>query len=473
MARRLNRRDVVKGIGAGSLIALAGCGGDGSGGGGGGGDGSDGSDGGDGDGGSDGGDGEDGGSTDGGGGGGGPILIGTNYPLSGGLALFGQDATRGVELAVEQINSDGGIGGRQIELSKKDATDSDAGVSNVESLATSEEVDVIVGSFSSSIAKASAQAAARYDQLYWETTGFSPEISEPGYQHLYHCNTRTTQYGERGGEIIDTVIAPQLDKSTDELRIGVMYENGVFGTATNDIVQQQASDYGYNVVESIGYPPFQTNDLSSSIERLKQANIDVVYHSGYNPDTNLLWQQAADLDLYVPAVVGNGTAYVVQSFVEAVGQQTALGIVNVDQPHYNVNPDFAPGMETILTSYREKYGETPVTQLPATAYSCMQMFAQVAAEADSFDLGAFEEAALSVSEPIGTMANGWGLEFDGESHRNQNVTVAGTQWQSDEFTQDIYHPEERSDTLDTYGVYPDDAGVEYTEINNIPRPDYT
>jgi len=458
MVDRINRRKIVKGLGAGALIGLSGCSGDG-------GDGSDGSDGGS--------DGEDGGTTDGGDGDSGTIKIGTNYPLSGGLALNGQDATRGVELAVEQINDNGGMDGREIELFKKDATDSDAGVSNVESLATSEEVDIIVGSFSSSIAKASAQAAARYDQLYWETTGFSPEISEPGFQHLYHCNTRTTQYGQRGGEIIDTVVAPELDKSTGDLRIGIMYENGVFGTATDQIVQEQAGDYGYNVVESIGYPPFQTSDLSSSIERMKQADIDILYHSGYNPDTNLLWQQAADLDLYVPAVVGNGTAYVVQSFVEAVGQQTALGIINVDQPHYNVNPDFAPGMENILTAYRDRYGENPVTQLPATAFSCMQMLQQVVSEADSFALDAFEEAALSVSEPLGTMANGWGLEFDEELHRNQNVSVAGTQWKPDEFTDDLYHPEENPDRLDPYGVYPDDAAVEYTSIANIPRPDYT
>jgi len=437
MAHRLPRRRVVKSIGAGVLAGLGGCLGN--------------------NGGSD---------SD-------TIKIGTNYPLSGGLALFGQDATRGVELMVSRINDNGGIGGNEIELVKKDAQDADAGVSNVESLATSDNVDAIFGSFSSSIAKASAQAAARHDVIYWETTGFSPEISEPGYQHLYHTNTRTTQYGEEGGRIIDNIIAPQLDKPTSDLRIGVMYENGVFGTATKDLVEEKAEEYGYNVVEKIGYPPSETNDLASSIENLKQADIDVLYHSGYNADTNLLWQQAADLDLYVPAVVGNGTAYVVDSFVEAVGQQTALGVVNVDQPHYNVNSDFAPEIDQILSSFQDEYGENPVTQLPATTYSATQMFQQVAEEADSLGLDDFEEAALSIDESQGTMANGWGLKFDEETHRNQNVTVEGTQWQFDEFTEDIYHPEENPDTLDVYGVYPDDAAVDYTEIKNIPRPEYT
>jgi len=437
MAHRLPRRTVVKGIGSGALVGLGGCLGN-----------SGGSD-------------------------GDTIKIGTNFPLSGDLALNGQDATRGVELMVNRLNENGGINDREIELIKTDAQDSDAGVSNVESLATSDEVDVIVGSFSSSIAQASAQAAARYDVIYWETTAFSPEVSEPGYQHLYHTNTRTTQYGEEGGRIIDSVISPELEKSTSELRMGVLFENGVFGTATKNKVEEEASEYGYNVVETIGYPAFETNDHSSSVENLKQADIDVLYHSGYNADTNLFWQQAADLDLYVPAVVGNGTAYMVDSYVEAVGQQTALGIINVDQPHYNVNPEFAPGMEQILEEYRNEYDENPATQLPATTYSSMQMLQAVIEEADSFNLDDFEEAALSFDEPQGTMANGWGLSFDEETHRNQNVTVAGTQWQPDEFTEDLYHPEENPNTLDIYGVYPEQAAVDYTEIQDIPRPDYT
>jgi branched-chain amino acid transport system substrate-binding protein len=147
--------------------------------------------------------------------------------------------------------------------------------------------------------------------------------------------------------------------------------------------------------------------------------------------------------------------------------------VNVDQPHYNVNPDFAPGMEQVLTSFRDKYGENPVTQLPATTYSCTQMFQQVASEADSFELDAFEEAALSVSESTGAFANGWGLKFSEDTHRNQNVTVVGTQWQHDEFTDDLFHPEKRPDKLDVYGVYPENAKVDYTELKNIPRPKYT
>lgn len=443
------RRQLLKALGVGGTIGLAGClGGDG--------------DGGDGD-----GDGDGDGGTDE------PIRIGTNYPMSGGLALMGTEAMRGVELWANQTNANGGINGREVELIKMDAPDADSGVSNVEALATSEDADIIVGSFSSSIAQASSEAAGRYDIVYWETTGFAPSISEPGYDHVFHTNARTTNYGAEGISVIENIVSPELDVAVGDMDIAIMYEDGEFGSATRDEMRANESDVGYTIVEEIGYPAFQTDDMSSAIERLKQAEPDVLYHSGYDPDTYLLWQQAQELDFYVPAVVGNGTAYVLQGFVEAVGEQTAIGIINMDQPHYNTHPDFAPGVADILAAYRDEYGENPTSQLPNTTFSVMQIFAEAAANAASFSPADMEEAVLSLDMPFGSLPNGWGASFDEEHHRNQRVRVAGTQWQPDEYTDDIFHPDRSDGTLDVYTLHPEDGKLSFVEPQNIPRPDYT
>ncbi|WP_318568018.1 ABC transporter substrate-binding protein [Salinigranum marinum] len=467
MTNTINRRRVLQTIGAGGVAGLAGCAG---------GDGGDGgsSDGGSSDGGSsDGGSDESTGTATGSTGGEGPITLGLNFPLSGGLALSGTESARGVELAVQTINANGGVNGREFEIIKRDAQNSDAGVSNVQAFATSDDVDVIIGSFSSSIAKASSEAAARYDKVYWETTGFAPSISEPGYQNVFHSNARTTTYGQLAGRLLDNVIAPALEKPTEDLSLVILYENGEFGSATRDEVNAQQEEYGYEVAEEIGYPAFETSDLSSAIERFKQAEPDVVYHSGYNADTNLFWQQAADLDFYVPACLGNGTAYVLGSFVDAVGSTTAEGIINSSQPHYNLNESYAPGVADILSQYTDEYGETPISQLPNTTYSCMEILAEVARDTASFSPADVESAVLDLDIPFGELANGFGASYDEEYHRNERVRVAGMQWQPDTFTEDTHHPEQSDGTLDVYGVYPDEAKVGYTETTSIPRPDYT
>ena len=48
------------------------------------------------------------------------IKIGANFELSGTVASYGESNLKGVELAVEEINANGGIDGKQIELIKID-----------------------------------------------------------------------------------------------------------------------------------------------------------------------------------------------------------------------------------------------------------------------------------------------------------------------------------------------------------------
>lgn len=409
----------------------------------------------------------------GGGGRGDEILIGTNYPITGGLAEAGQESRAGVELFVEEVNANGGIDGREVELVHKDAPSADAGVSNVEELATEDNVDAITGSFSSSIAAASTQASTRYDVVYWETNGFAPSISEPGYQNVFHPNARTTNYGQEGGAIMENHVAPALGTDVSELTVALLWEDGEFGAATRDEMEGFADELGYEIVASRGYPPFEINDFSAEIEVLRNAEPDVLYHSGYDNDTQLFWNQATDLGLYIPAVVGNGTAYVNTAFRDAVAGQTIVGIINVDQPHFNANRDWSPGVEQILELYRDRFGETPNTQLMNTSYSVLEIFAEAAANAASFEPDDFQAAVLDIDWELGTLANGWGARFDAEHNRNHELVVQGTQWQPDTYTDDVLQPEQDDGTLEVYAVYPDASRLPSIEIRDIPRPDYT
>lgn len=402
-----------------------------------------------------------------------PIVIGTNYPLTGGLAEAGIDARAGVELFVNEINQQGGIDGRQVELVHKDAPNASAGVTNVEELATEDDVDAIVGSYSSSISAASTEASTRYDVIYWETNAFSPTISEPGYQNVYHPNARTTNYGEEGGAIMENIVAPGLDEDIADLDVAVLWENGAFGSSTSEEMDGYSDSLGFNIVESISYAAFEITDFSSEIEQLRAVEPDVLYHSGYDNDTQLFWSQAADLDLYIPATIGNGTAYVNTSFRDAVSEETSRGIINVDQPHFNANPSWSPGVQNILSMYMEQFGGFPNTQLMNTSYSMMQVFAEAASVAESFEPGPFQEAVLSLDMEIGSLANGWGAKFNEEYNRNEAIVVQGTQWQPDTYSDDIFKPDQTDGSLEVFSIYPESSRLSFIEVQDIPSPDYT
>ncbi|MER2009034.1 MAG: ABC transporter substrate-binding protein, partial [Psychrobacillus sp.] len=82
--------------------------------------------------------------------GGDTIKIGINLELSGGVASYGQSEDKAIDLAVEEINGDGGIDGKKIELVKVD-NKSDAGeaTSGAIKLITKDKVVAIIGAATS------------------------------------------------------------------------------------------------------------------------------------------------------------------------------------------------------------------------------------------------------------------------------------------------------------------------------------
>lgn len=129
--RGANRRKFLAATAGVASFALSGCSGDGG----------------------DGGDG--GGSTDGDGLSGDPIRIGAPYLLSGVGEAIGNDSLNGAEIAVEQINNNGGVNGRPIEVIPRDHAGDDA-ARVLRSLVTEDEVHGMIGLTSSGVAIATA-----------------------------------------------------------------------------------------------------------------------------------------------------------------------------------------------------------------------------------------------------------------------------------------------------------------------------
>ena len=76
----------------------------------------------------------------------GTIKVGALYPYSGALALLGDESSRGLELAVEEINAAGGIqGGKKIELVKADGVDPNQAVGEARRLISVVGVQAIFG----------------------------------------------------------------------------------------------------------------------------------------------------------------------------------------------------------------------------------------------------------------------------------------------------------------------------------------
>jgi branched-chain amino acid transport system substrate-binding protein len=76
-----------------------------------------------------------------------PIKVGMPIPLSGPPALFGDPASKGAMMYVEEINAKGGVLGRKIELIVRDSkADANEAVRQARELILKDNVDFLVGS---------------------------------------------------------------------------------------------------------------------------------------------------------------------------------------------------------------------------------------------------------------------------------------------------------------------------------------
>ena len=109
------------------------------------------------------------------------IRVGAIYPLSGSQGRGGIDEHRGALLAAQLVNAGGGVDGRPIEIVSTDVSAAEAAPGAIEAL-HADGVDLVLGSYGSTISAPASETAAANDMLFWETgaVGMLSRRSERG-----------------------------------------------------------------------------------------------------------------------------------------------------------------------------------------------------------------------------------------------------------------------------------------------------
>ena len=79
------------------------------------------------------------------------IKLGAVNPSSGALALYGDEVTRGYELAADMINGKGGVLGKKVAVVRGNASSPQEGIAAVEQFVARDKVDVLIGTYISAV----------------------------------------------------------------------------------------------------------------------------------------------------------------------------------------------------------------------------------------------------------------------------------------------------------------------------------
>jgi branched-chain amino acid transport system substrate-binding protein len=312
-----------------------------------------------------------------------PIKIGISLPLTGEFSQPGTAAKQGYQVWAETINSQGGLLGRQVELDiKDDASDQNTVVADYNALISRDQVDLLMGTFSSLLNLPASAVAERNQMLYVEPAGGAPEMFTRGFQYLFFAQQATADH--QGDLFVDYILGlPEKDRPQTAAYPSI---DDPFAIPVIDSIKAKLEDAGIKTVYEDIYPP-STSNFDSIASAVKSADPDLIAH-GAVFDDGIGFIRAL-------SKVGFQPRYFFETSAPSGAEQfsNGVGIKNTEAIFYAVShtPEAkTPGNEDFVAAFREKFGGLPAEDA-ADAFAVGQVLQTAVEEVGSID----DQAALA------------------------------------------------------------------------------
>ncbi len=356
-----------------------------------------------------------------------PIKIGAINPYSGGAALYGDETTRGYELAAMQANAKGGLLGRTIIIVRGSATNPQEAMAVVEQLAGRDKVDAFIGTFISAVSNAASEAALNNGKLYWDTQALAAQLTERGLPNFIRSGPNSADFAESSVNAITGLVANGLGKKPKDMSVWIQHEDSIYGTTIAKDQQAGLKAAGVTIVGVNAYSA-RAIDQTDVILRARNANPDVWLATGYTADNNLMLRTARDQGFKPKAMLLTGSGDTFET-LDAMGKEYLEGILVVTYPRSDINPAYGPGAPDFLQAYRKQYNRDPIAPQGFTAFVGAQIMFQAIQAAGSTDYEKVRVAAAAMDLPVGSAPNGFGVKFDAKMQNTRAKPVI-VQWQN-------------------------------------------
>src|SRR4051795_6746769 len=302
------------------------------------------------------------------------IKIGLVTALSGQSARAGEAITRGVQVAIDEINANGGLGfgsqSRKLELLRRDDESIPAkGVIAARELYFKEKVAVLFGGLDSPVALAIVPIANENKLPFMDPWAAGTPITKNGAKDNYVFRVSAVD------EIVDKAMLQYAQKTFSAKNCGMILVNNPWGESNEKGLRAALAEKG---VKHAGIEKFEANDIDvvPQLSRLKAAGADCLFLVGnVGPSSQVV--KSLDRMGWMPPIVSH--------WGPAGGRFTELAGPSAKQVHFvqtysffgNQRPVGQKVLKALMAKYPDVKGAGDVTPAVgvANSYDAMMLTA--------------------------------------------------------------------------------------------------
>jgi branched-chain amino acid transport system substrate-binding protein len=323
--------------------------------------------------------------------------VGVAGPMTGQYATYGASHKAGAQIAIDELNAAGGVNGGKAEMVLgDDLGDPQQAVLVAQKFIGDKSLVVVDGhQFSgATIAAGAKYQAAGLPMISPSAT--NPDITDLGSFIWRICMTDAVQGAGLAKYSVDTLGKKQ---------IAVIYDNSDYGRGLADAYASGVTSGGGTIVAKQQYATGDT-DFKAQLTKIKAANPDLLFMSGYYPEGSKIAQQARELGMTVQLLGSDGYAS---------DQLPKLGGAAVNGMLVSTFFDYTkqdPAVQKFVAAYKAKYAGANPDWFAANSYDVVMLAAAAAKKAGKNDRTAINDALGSlgtyqgISGPITFDKNG-------------------------------------------------------------------
>ena len=340
--------------------------------------------------------------------------IGGIGPVTGAAAVYGLAVKNGAQIAVDEINADGGINGYQIDFQfQDDEHDAEKSVNAYNTL-KDWGMQALVGTTTSAPCIAVADKTAEDGMFEITPSASSTDVIEN--DNVFQACFTDPNLG--------TASAQYIGENKLATKVAVIYDSSdVYSSGIEATFVKEAANQGFEVVAEEAFTADSKTDFSTQLQKAQSEGADLVFLPIYYTEASIILNQA------------NGMGYE-PTFFGCDGMDGILDVKNFDTSLAEglmlLTPFVADAddekTQAFVSKYKELYGDTP-NQFGADAYDAIYAIkaaieeAGVTPDMSVSDIGTALTEAMTKISVDGLTGNGMTWEATGEVSKAPKAMV--------------------------------------------------